>query len=200
MWNMQCTLQNCSLVHISLWPLTFQLGQRFSEGQCWDCSFTILPALPQHVGHCLFCVALFSPPSCVAEKQWCHSAVRPCCHSVKAAPFDFDWTALSFVLWRWPKWVLRGVLQEQKGGILHSPNTDAQWSPLFHTTRTVSALLFQCLLTRVIGYCCDSRSFSLTFWTSFFFQVKVEKECEWIRYIWHVLKTQAGSREARLQD
>lgn len=91
------SLRDHSLGHRPLWPLTFQLRQQYAERQCWDSSS------PQYVGHRDLCVALFSSSSCVVEKQWCHSAVQPCCRSLKASPFDFDWNALSSVLWRWPR-------------------------------------------------------------------------------------------------
>lgn len=91
------SLRDHSLGHRPLWPLTFQLRQQYAERQCWDSSS------PQYVGHRDLCVALFSSSSCVVEKQWCHSAVQPWCRSLKASPFDFDWNALSSVLWRWPR-------------------------------------------------------------------------------------------------
>lgn len=101
-------------------PLTFKFGQQYTEGQCWDfCTPPIVLASLQYVGHSVFCVALFSPPSLVIEKQWHHSAVQPCWHSVAAPPFDFDWTALSFVPWRWPS------------SVCGLPARRERWFPLF---------------------------------------------------------------------
>lgn len=51
----------------------------------------------QLVGICGLWVALFSPPTCMVEKQWCHSAVSPC-YFVQAPPFDFERSVRSCIL------------------------------------------------------------------------------------------------------
>lgn len=103
-----CTLQSHRLGHLSVWPLTFSAWKTVQGGE------TLRPLFPRRLparwsGPLSCCKCWSALPSFNVELG--NSDVilqsQPCCHCMKAAPFDFDLTALSFVQWRWPQSVHR---------------------------------------------------------------------------------------------
>lgn len=90
-WTDLLFVLHCRMLQLmSLWPLPSKFRQQHSQRSAERLSL-------QLVGFCGLWVALFSPPTCMVEKQWCHSAGSPC-YSVQAPPFDFERTVRSCIL------------------------------------------------------------------------------------------------------